>query len=54
MLAGPSDYDVSGPGGLEVVGFAVTNSGDVYGALDNLGTDDPKRRNVYAGVEPYG
>lgn len=40
MLAGPSDDDVSGPGGLEVVGFAVTHSGDVYGALDNLGTDE--------------
>ena len=40
MLAGPSDDDVSGPGGLEVVGFAVTHSGDVYGALDHLGTDD--------------
>lgn len=36
----PRIYDVSGLGGLEVVGFAVTNSGDVYGALDNLGTDD--------------
>ena len=32
----PRIYDISGPKGLEVVGFAVTNSGDVYGALDDL------------------
>ncbi len=38
----PRIYDISAPRGLEVVGFAVTNSGDVYGALDNLGTDDGK------------
>ncbi len=38
----PRIYDISAPEGLEVVGFAVTNSGDVYGALDNLGTDDGK------------
>jgi hypothetical protein len=38
----PQIYDISAPEGLEVVGFAVTNSGDMYGALDNLGTDDGK------------
>lgn len=38
----PRIYDISGPEGLEVVGFAVTNSGDVYGALDTLGTVDGK------------
>jgi hypothetical protein len=33
----PRIYDISAPKGLEVVGFAVTDLGDLYGALDDMG-----------------
>ena len=35
----PRIYHISVPKGLEVVGFAVTNAGDVFGALD-MNADD--------------
>lgn len=42
----PRIYRISVPKGLEVVGFAVTNSGDVFGALD-MNADDG-REGMYA------